>query len=142
MAHGFFFDLLFGCVLEETHGTTYSPEVVREVLKEGRSFNIKIISLGFRFRARSQRSTAACFQPAVVAGPLTSGFEHVTLATRIEASTGKVKYRFRSSERGQAKQSEVALRCEESLTTDACYIDDDDDEDDDDDNDADLCRQR
>ena len=37
----------------------------------------------------------------------------------------------------------MALRCEESLTTDACYIDDDDDdEDDDDDNDADLCRQR
>ena len=36
----------------------------------------------------------------------------------------------------------MALRCEESLTTDACYIDDnDDDEDDDDDNDADLCRQ-
>ena len=34
----------------------------------------------------------------------------------------------------------MALRCEESLTTDACYIDDDDDEDDDD-NDADLCRQ-
>ena len=49
---------------------------------------------------------------------------------------------FRSSERGQAKQSEVASQCEESLTTDACYIDDDDDEDDDDDNDADLCRQR
>ena len=36
----------------------------------------------------------------------------------------------------------MALRCEESLTTDACYIDDDDDEDDADDNDADLCRQR
>ena len=38
----------------------------------------------------------------------------------------------------------MASRCEEGLTTDACYIDDDDDdddddEDDDDDNDADLC---
>ena len=36
----------------------------------------------------------SCFQSAVVAGPLTSGFEHVTLATRIEASTGKVKYAY------------------------------------------------
>ena len=38
MAHGFFFRpfvLRFGCVLEETHGTTYSLEVVRKVLEEG-----------------------------------------------------------------------------------------------------------
>ena len=31
----------------------------------------------------------------------------------------------------------MASRCEETLKTDACYIDDDDDDDDDDD--ADLC---
>ena len=31
-------------------------------------------------------------KPAVVAGPLTLEFQHVTLATRSEVSTGKVKY--------------------------------------------------
>ena len=33
--------LRFGCVLEETHGTTYF-EVVREVLKEGQKHYIKV----------------------------------------------------------------------------------------------------
>jgi len=38
--------------------------------------------------------------------------------------------RFRSSERRQARQPDVASGCEEGLTTtDPCYIDDDDDDD-------------
>ena len=36
--------LRFGCVLEETHGTTYM-EVVREVLKEGQEFEVNVIEL-------------------------------------------------------------------------------------------------
>ena len=38
---GFFSTIVlrFGCVLEETHGTTYL-EVVREVLKEGRNLRL------------------------------------------------------------------------------------------------------
>ena len=33
--------LRFGCVLEETHGTTYL-EVVREVLKEGQELEVNV----------------------------------------------------------------------------------------------------
>ena len=43
-SHMAFFDLCvlhFGRVLEETHGAAYL-EVVREVLKEGQNFNIKV----------------------------------------------------------------------------------------------------
>ena len=36
--------LRFGCVLEETHGTTYL-EVVREVLKEGQQLEVNVIEL-------------------------------------------------------------------------------------------------
>ena len=36
--------LRFGCVLEETHGTTYL-EVVSEVLKEGQELEVNVIEL-------------------------------------------------------------------------------------------------
>ena len=48
-------------------------------------------------------NSRSCFQPAVVAGPLTSGFEHVTLATKIKVSTGKVKYVYANILKGSDK---------------------------------------
>ena len=58
--------------------------------------HVKTVALIICFKNLFVQVPEVVSKPAVVAGPLTLEFQHVTLATRCEVSTGKVKYVYAS----------------------------------------------